>query len=44
MPKGWKNFPGTPPMKATGKNTATMVAVVVTTAKPISREPSQAAW
>ncbi len=27
-PKGWKNWPGMPPMKATGMKTATTVAVV----------------
>jgi hypothetical protein len=32
-----------PPIKATGKNTATMVSVVARTARPISLVPSSAA-
>jgi hypothetical protein len=41
--KARKNCPGMPPMKATGRNTATMVKVVATTAKPISSAASIAA-
>ena len=42
-PNGLKNWPGMPPMNATGIKTATMVAVVVMTARPTSAEESSAA-
>ncbi len=42
-PNWRKNCPGMPGMKATGTNTARMVAVVATTASPISAEASIAA-
>ncbi|MND77410.1 hypothetical protein D3C80_690900 [compost metagenome] len=44
MPKGVKYWPTKPPIKLTGRNTATMVAVIATTAKPIASEASMAAW
>ena len=40
---GRKNSPGTPPMNATGTNTAHSVSVVATTARPISIAASVAA-
>ncbi|MNR15757.1 hypothetical protein D3C85_1323130 [compost metagenome] len=43
-PNWWKNLPMMPPMKPTGRNTATMVSVVASTARPISLVPSSAAW
>ena len=42
-PKLLKNCPTMPVMKDTGANTATMVAVVATTARPISSAASRAA-
>ena len=42
-PKGRKNSPGMPPMNATGMNTAHIVSVVATTARPISIAASVAA-
>ena len=43
MPNWWKKRPMMPPIKPTGKNTATMEKVVANTAKPISAVPSSAA-
>lgn len=43
MPNWRKNWPGTPDMKLTGTNTATMASVVATTARPISSAASMAA-
>ena len=43
MPKGKKNLPTMPPMKATGTNTARMDRVVAMMAGPISAVPSRAA-
>ena len=43
MPKGWKNLPMMPPMKATGTNTAHSAKVVAITARPISSVPTRAA-
>ena len=43
-PKGWKNCPTAPPIKATGINTATMVKVEAVTANPISLVPLSAAF
>ena len=43
MPNWRKNCPGTLDMKLTGMNTATMVSVVATTARPISSDASSAA-
>ena len=42
-PKGAKYWPTKPPMKLTGRNTATMVAVMATTAKPMASDASSAA-
>ena len=42
-PNCLKNLPMIPPMKPTGRNTATMVKVVAVTARPISAVPSIAA-
>ena len=42
-PKEFMNRPTMPPMKATGRNTATSEKVVASTARPISRVPSMAA-
>ncbi len=42
-PKEYMNRPTMPPMKATGRNTATRDRVVARTARPISRVPSMAA-
>ena len=44
QPNCLKNSPGTPPMKAVGKNTATSAKVVAITAMPISSAASIAAW
>ena len=44
MPNWKKKRPMMPPMKATGRNTATMQKVVASTANPISLVPSMAAW
>jgi hypothetical protein len=45
MRPNWKKKrPMMPPMKATGRNTATMQKVVASTASPISLVPSMAAW
>ena len=45
MTPNWKKKrPMMPPMKATGRNTATMQKVVASTANPISLVPSMAAW
>ena len=44
MPNWKKKRPMMPPMKATGRNTATMQKVVASTASPISLVPSSAAW
>ncbi len=45
MTPNWKKKrPMMPPMKATGRNTATMQKVVASTARPISLVPSMAAW
>ena len=44
QPNCLKNLPGMPAMKAVGKNTATRVKVVATTARPISSAASMAAW
>ena len=44
MPNWKKKRPMMPPMKATGRNTATMQKVVASTASPISSVPSIAAW
>ncbi len=41
--KGRNHSPATPPMKATGTNTATMEKVVAVTARPISAVPARAA-
>ena len=43
MPNSWKNLPTMPPMKPIGRNTATMLSVVASTARPISCVPSSAA-
>ena len=43
-PNWRKNCPGTPDMKLTGTNTATIASVVATTAKPISSAASSAAF
>jgi hypothetical protein len=43
-PNWKKNRPMMPPMKATGRKTATMQKVVASTASPISSVPSIAAW
>ncbi len=43
IPNWWKKRPMMPPMKPTGKNTATMEKVVANTARPISAVPSSAA-
>ena len=43
QPNCLKNLPGTPLIKAVGKNTATRVKVVAITAKPISSAASIAA-
>ena len=43
IPNCLKNRPMIPPMKPTGRNTATMVKVVAATASPISAVPSKAA-
>ena len=40
QPNWTKNLPGTPPMKAVGRNTATKVKVVAMTARPISSAAS----
>ena len=40
MPKFLKNWPETPGISATGKNTATIENVVATTASPISSAAS----
>ena len=42
-PNSRKYSPMMPPMKETGVNTATMAAVVATTARPIESAPSSAA-
>ncbi len=42
-PKLFMNRPTMPPMKATGRKTATSDSVVASTARPISRVPSMAA-
>ena len=42
-PNCLKNWPDTPPMKLTGRNTAMMVKEVATTANPISSAASNAA-
>ena len=44
QPNCTKNLPGTPAMKAVGRNTAIKVKVVAITAKPISSAASIAAW
>ena len=43
QPNCTKNLPGTPDMKAVGRNTAINVKVVATTARPISSAASIAA-
>ena len=43
QPNCLKNSPGTPPMKAVGRNTATSAKVVAITAMPISSAASIAA-
>jgi len=43
MPKGKKNLPTMPFMKATGTNTAQIAKVVAITARPISSVPRRAA-
>ena len=43
MPNWWKKRPMMPPMKPTGRNTATIEKVVASTASPISAVPSRAA-
>ncbi len=40
----WKSRPRSPPIKSTGMNTATSETVIDRIVKPISREPSSAAW
>ena len=44
IPNGLKNCPITPPIKPMGKKTATAVAVVAMTVKPISFVAEKAAW
>ncbi len=44
QPNCTKNLPGTPLMKAVGRNTAISVKVVAITARPISSAASIAAW
>ena len=44
MPNCLKYCPIPPPIKLTGKNIATIVSVMATTAKPISSDASMAAW
>ncbi len=44
QPNCTKNLPGTPLMKAVGRNTAISVKVVAMTARPISSAASIAAW
>ena len=43
-PKLFMNRPTMPPMKPTGTKIATSESVVASTARPISRVPSMAAW
>ena len=40
IPKFWKNWPETPGISPTGRNTATMQKLVATTGRPISSAAS----
>ena len=40
----WNRRPSSPPMNSTGMNTAVSESVIERIVKPISREPSSAAW